>query len=207
MMGTLRTGMLLLWGAVLWATGCAPEQSPEHALPDSPAAARTLPPDPSAASPQWRVLVDEQGDEARAVRLSPDGERSIVIEGPRGRLSVLPHGRLLEARLSCGSPCSASAFVSTETGQTSDLFSDVLAVDPTRERVAVPTPRGVAVHSAWDSDRPLLTSSLPLSATAAPISAFADVSFLGDGSVRVVYLRGAEFVETDTTIAVPRGHP
>ncbi|WP_420457094.1 hypothetical protein [Rubrivirga sp.] len=110
---------------------------------------------------------------------------------------------LVEVRISCGSPCSASLYVSTQTGRASEMFSDVLAVDSTRERVAVPTPGGVAVYGLWEGAQPLTDVSLSLSPTAAPVSAFVRAAFLDDGSLRVVHLRGSEFEEATAVVPVP----
>ena len=98
-------------------------------------------------------------------------------------------------------------YVSTKTGLVSDLYDDVLAVDTVRARVAVPTPTGVSVYDLWDGDRPLVEATLPLSPTAAPVSAFVRAAFLADGSLQVVHLRGPAFEEASAVVPVPSDVP
>ena len=113
------------------------------------------------------------------------------------------HEGLAEVRVSCGSPCSASVLVSTRTGQTSEPFVDVLAIDVAHERLAVPTPEGVAIYGLWDADDPLVETVLPLSPVAAPVSAFSEAAFSPDGTLRVEYLTGAAYNKAVATIPAP----
>lgn len=170
-------------------------------------AGRSVSPDRSPIAPEapdarWRLETVTTGGETQAMRVAPTGERTVVASAPRGRLTVRPTSAdLLEARTSCGSPCSASVFVSARTGRVSEPFSDVLAVDA--ERVAVPTGRGVAVYGVWDAAVPLAEAPLPLSPVATPAAAVSSATFRADGTLGVEYVTGDAFEAATATLVVP----
>ena len=149
-------------------------------------------------------MIVDVGDREHALLLGPGDVRRTIMEELEHRLSTrLVGAGLAEVHGSCGSPCSVTLYVSTETGPVSDLYDDVVAVDPVRHRVAVPTPDGVEVYETWDGGPALVVLPLPLAPTAAPASAFVRAASDGGGALRVVYLRGADYEQAEASVPVP----
>ena len=179
-----------------WA-GCATQPSGPGAVLGSRAEAE-----------RWVVQTVEDGTAVRAEAVGPGEERKTIMEAGPGLLSTQRVGsEFVEVRVSCGNPCSRSAFVSTRTGRVSEVFSDVLAVDPIRARVAVPTHDGISVYGMRGGNDLVTSASLRLSPVAAPPSAFVEVEFEGAEVLRVVYLRGADFESDSVRVALPTDGP
>jgi hypothetical protein len=115
---------------------------------------------------------------------------------PREPLTEWITPELLEVRLSCGSPCSATMFVNTVAG-VSTFFSEVIAVEPSREVVAIVTIENkkavVKVFRIFASQKPLVIISPEFSPVAAPVSAIEEAHFLESGDLEIEYLSGANY--------------
>ncbi len=98
--------------------------------------------------------------------------------------------------LTCGSPCSATIFFNAVAG-VSTFFSEVIAVEPSRQVVAIVTIENkkavVKVLRIFAPTKPLVIISPEFSPVAAPVSAIEEAHFLESGDLEIQYLSGVNY--------------
>lgn len=105
-----------------------------------------------------------------------------------------------EVRVSCGSPCYYSFFVSDE--QISEGFSFVIAVDEKRSRFFVVDGQEVKMFRMFGPSLPQYVFELDFSPSATPITVIRSADITNEGNLRIRYMSGMDFTMTTEVLKI-----
>ncbi|MBI3562625.1 MAG: hypothetical protein HY080_13010 [Gammaproteobacteria bacterium] len=135
-----------------------------------------------------------------------------IVETKTGKILIkdLPNNpvtkavgkNLFEIHASCGSPCSVSSFYNAENGQLSESFPDVVALSSSGKKVLYATDGQILCADMFLANQPpyQIKTKLPLSSTAATVSAIVSAKFLSPTRIKLTYLSGKKYAEITETI-------
>jgi hypothetical protein len=152
---------------------------------------------------EWRLETREINGKLE-VDLVQNGEARAVFEGiDKSRALTMEEleSTLYKVVSSCGSPCSYSKFVTTDTGEIEGPFFLVMHFDTRTKSVFYVGDNGKLTRKELFSHSQAISYDLPDASLTAVISPVIEsITVLADDSIQVEYLTGKTFVEKQITI-------
>jgi hypothetical protein len=148
----------------------------------------------------------DEKSECDVVATTAGGERLPVFKGAARSPSARKLGdRISEFKASCGSPCTFSIFVDFTARRVSKPFENVLASDPGRAIVASAGADQIEVRRMFGPFDRVVAVKRDFAPVAALVSAIRSAEFVPSGGLKVRYLKGAQYEETEDVIPLDLG--
>lgn len=134
--------------------------------------------------------------------VTADGAHIPIIGVQREPTLIEHSNELVEARVSCGSPCNYSYFVDLENDTISRAFEYVIGLNINRHVVATAEEDDISLYNIFREGKMLQKIKLDFAPVAALVTAIEEVRFTEDGDLYIRYLSGGDFKTKEDTVSI-----